>query len=68
MEINKENKYKYYCDMIVLLENKNKEFNENCEIRLAVMKSKLILFKMDINESNELYKEKLEQYQNELNK
>jgi hypothetical protein len=63
-----EKNEKYYCDMIELLENKNKEFNDNCEIQLTVMKTKLILFKMDINECNELHKEKLEQYQNELKK
>ena len=68
MEINKENKYKYYCDMIELLENKNKEFNDNCEIQLAVMKLKLDFFVTDIIECNELCKEKIEQYQNELKK
>ena len=67
-EINIEKNEKYYYDIIELLENKNKEFNDNCEIQLTVMKMKLILFKMDINECNELYKEKLEQYQNELKK
>ena len=67
MEINKKNE-KYYYDIIELLENKNKEFNDNCEIQLTVMKMKLYFFIMDINECNELYKEKLEQYQNELKK
>ena len=44
-EINIEKNEKYYCDMIELLENKNKEFNDNCEIQLAIMKTKLIYLK-----------------------
>ena len=65
-EINIEENEKYYYDIIELLENKNKEFNDNCEIQLAVMKLKLDFFVTDIIECNELCKEKIEQYKNEL--
>ena len=67
-EINIEENEKYYYDIIELLENKNKEFNDNCKIQLAIMKMKLDFFVTDIIECNELCKEKIEQYQNELKK